>query len=100
MSTLLKIAQAYDVSGGGDLKARCKAAMSYYAMYIINGGSADANRIAWAKSALQGMDAQLERIRWPLAGDAQFAADLASISDANLQPAVENAVNALVPLVS
>lgn len=100
MATLLQIAQAFDVTGGGQIKDRCKAAMATYAAYILGGGSADANRVFWAKDSLQNMDPWVERIRWVIAGNAQFQADLGAISDANLQAAVETAINALVPTVS
>lgn len=80
------------------VRNRSIVAVSKFARYIAGGGgSPSADRLAWAKDALLHAEQWADRARWGLAGDPQFLADGASITDANLQTAVETALNAIIP---
>lgn len=95
MATQNEIYNAW-VSTDGTITARAYACCAKYAVYILGGGSTDANRIAWAKAALANMPNAVAQIRWGVAGDSAFIAAGEAIDEASLQAAVETAVNAIV----
>lgn len=99
MATQTEIYNAW-ASTDGTVTARAHACCARYATYILGGGSADANRVAWAKATLADMPSAVARIRWGVAGDPNFIAAGAAIGEDELQAAVETAVNAIVPLAT
>lgn len=94
--TYQEIYDSYSTSSG--VRDRCIVAITKFARYILGGGGGpSAARITWAQDALQNPGTWADRVRWGITGDPQYMIDGPSITDENLQTAVETALNTMIP---
>jgi hypothetical protein len=86
---------------GGQIRARACVAVAKYAQYIVAepGNTANhANRLAWAKAALEtegGVEGEVSALKWAIAADPWVQTYLDDFSDPDLQTLVETLVNQL-----
>lgn len=75
---------------------RCQAIVANYALYHIGGGNSGepnyAQRLAWAKNAIQNVAFEAERISWHVLNNTSFLNGGSSIEDAELTGVVEAAI--------
>jgi hypothetical protein len=85
-----------------DFKARVMVAVIKYAAYVQNEDSGipfHELRVTWARRALLNPEEQAFRIMGTLIGNGTIQAQLGGIPDADLQSAVEYAINTQMPVL-
>jgi L-lactate utilization protein LutC len=75
------------------MQTRVTAAVAKYALYLL-GGSPTVNQLAWAREAIRTPAEAGRQVAFHVLDDTNFLAGGSDITDAQLQGAVEAAVNA------
>ncbi|AMV25433.1 hypothetical protein VT84_13610 [Gemmata sp. SH-PL17] len=74
------------------MQTRCTGAVAKYALYLL-GGSPTTPQLAWAREAIRDPATVGSAVSYHLLDDTNFLAGGSDITDAQLQGAVESAIN-------
>lgn len=75
------------------IRDRVTSACTQYAFYLLGLNTATAQQLAWAKGCMDNTPSMGERVSWYVINDANYLAEGSSITDQELQNAVQTAIN-------
>lgn len=72
---------------------RCTAAVTNYALYLLNLPTATVNQKAWANEAIRAPESIGQQVSWYVLSEPAYIADGSTIGDAAITGRVENVIN-------
>lgn len=89
----LNLADRLAVIQSDTMQARCAAAVAKYALYLLGNQAAAANQLAWAREAIRSPAGTGRQVAFHVLDNPDFLAGGSDVTDAQLQGAVEAAIN-------
>ena len=89
----LNLADRIAIIQSNSMLQRVQGSVAQYALYLLGNGAATAAQKTWAKGAMDGLPGMAQRVSVHVLDDTNFLANGSSITDTQLQGAVEAAIN-------